>query len=75
VADVLYTMADVTNEPTRIGVRDARMQFPSLVDEAAEGARFVVTLYGNDRCAIVPMGDLAKILEVDARKPAKRRSK
>lgn len=48
------------------------MQFPAIVDAAADGKRFVVTLYGKDRCAIVSIEDLQK-LEQLKQEPAKRR--
>ncbi len=48
------------------------MQFPAIVDAAADGKRFVVTLYGRDRCAIVSMEDLQRLVELK-QEPAKRR--
>ena len=48
------------------------MQFPAIVDAAADGKRFVVTLYGKDRCAIVSMEDLQRLVELK-QEPAKRR--
>jgi hypothetical protein len=62
----------VAKEPQRLGVSDARIQFPSIVEAAADGARFVVTLYGKDRCAIVSMEDLQRLVELK-QEPAKRR--
>ena len=56
-------------------MKEARRVFPTIVEQSAAGARFVVTLYGSDRCAIVPAEDLARLLELEARKPAKRRPK
>lgn len=63
-----------TSKPEpRYGIKDARDVFPSLVARAAEGERIVLTFHGFDRCAIVPMEDLAKLVEIDARKSGKRR--
>lgn len=66
------TKRRVTKEPQRLGLSEARMQFPSIVDAATEGARFVVTRHGKDRCAIVSMEDLQRLVELK-QKPAKRR--
>lgn len=62
----------VAKDPQRLGVGEARMHFPSIVDAASDGARFVVTLYGKDRCAIVSMEDLQRLVELK-QEPAKRR--
>ncbi|MFN7591167.1 MAG: type II toxin-antitoxin system Phd/YefM family antitoxin, partial [Planctomycetota bacterium] len=53
----------MAKEPQRLGVGEAREQFRSLVDAAADGARFVVTRHGKDRCAIVSMEDLQRLVQ------------
>lgn len=65
-----------TDQAERIGVRDAREAFPTLVDAAHEGARFVVTLYGKDRCAIVSMEDLQalEVLQATGKRSGRRTS-
>lgn len=50
----------------------------SIVEQAARGERFLVTLYDRDRCAIVSTQDLQRLEELDAAgkarpKEAKRR--
>lgn len=52
--------AGVTNEPTRIGLREARAILPDIVKQAADGATFIITVRGADRCAIIPTADMAK---------------
>jgi prevent-host-death family protein len=61
----------MTDEPQRMGVREIRAVLPSVVDRAHDGERFVITVRGEDRCAVVSLDDLAALAV--AKKPAKRR--
>lgn len=70
----MYTLATVTNEPTKLGIRAVRAILPSVVNAAAEGECFVITNHGAERCAIVSMDDLQFLQEQRAAKPAKRRA-
>jgi antitoxin (DNA-binding transcriptional repressor) of toxin-antitoxin stability system len=63
----------VTKQPQHLGVGDARSDFPSIVESASEGARFIVTRYGCALCAIVPLSDLPESMRPEQEKPAKRR--
>jgi antitoxin (DNA-binding transcriptional repressor) of toxin-antitoxin stability system len=56
----------VTTEPTRLGIREARAILPELIQRAAAGERFILTVRGVDRCALVPLAEPPK-------QPAKRR--
>lgn len=76
VAAIVYTLPDVTTETTiRYGVREARRILPTLIENVAEqGARVVITNFGEDRVAVVSVADLRRLEELDAKKkPAKRR--
>lgn len=65
----------MTKQPQRLGIGEARMALPSVIDAAADGERFIVTLYGKDRCAIVPLSDLPESMRPAQDKPAKRQPK
>jgi prevent-host-death family protein len=73
VAAADCTKRRVAKEPQRLGLSEARMQFPSIVDAATEGARFVVTRHGKDRCAIVSMEDLQRLIELKQEQAKRRR--
>lgn len=63
----------MSKEPTRLGIREARAILPSLIDEAAAGAVFVLTVRGHDRCALVPLDMLPRLVEPTQPRKAKRR--
>ncbi|MBL8731599.1 MAG: type II toxin-antitoxin system Phd/YefM family antitoxin [Planctomycetes bacterium] len=65
----------MANDATRIGIREARAVLPSLVQQAADGAVFVLTVRGADRCAVVPLELLQKLTEQKQQRATKRRPK
>lgn len=62
-----------TEEPAKLGIREARARLPEVTQRAENGERFVLTNHGIDRCAIVPMADLARLEASDARNKARKR--
>ena len=61
----------VTDELPRYGIREARRVLPSVIEEAADGQRIIVTFRGEDHCAIVPLSDLQRLEKADAARKAK----
>lgn len=62
-------------EATRISTHEARGQFAALIERAANGERFVVTLYDRERAAVVSAEDLRRLEALDAKTAKKPKRK